>query len=137
MEERSLPCPNHTPKPLVMTLQLDGEDLEQVEHLPAQKNDGNHHHHDGDGFSEVQAVARGFKAPGHQTENVEGGETKDKHPQKVKDVALLVRIPVEGHQEELKLEGGIQPRCGDGARAKQRGQKWGHGLGVWSSEESN
>jgi len=40
-----------------MMLQLDGENLEQGKHLPAQQDDRDNHDHDGNGFPEIQAVA--------------------------------------------------------------------------------
>src|ERR1041385_5687775 len=35
------------PKTLVVRMKLNGEDLEQIEHFPTQKNDRNHHHENG------------------------------------------------------------------------------------------
>ena len=60
-----------------MAVQLDREDLEEIEHLPAQKNDGDQDHHDGNGLSEIQAGALRLKTLRHQSENIEGSEAED------------------------------------------------------------
>ena len=95
-----------------MTLQLDGEDLEKVKHFPAQKHNGDDHHQDGNGLSEIQAVAVGLKAAGDQAENIERGEAEDQRPQYVKYVALLAEIVQQEQGQELESESGLQPRQG-------------------------
>jgi len=75
-----------------MRMELDGEDLEQVEHFPSQENDRNHDHEDGECFPKVQPVAGRLKTPGNQSKNIEGGESEDQHPQNAIYVVLLAYI---------------------------------------------
>ena len=92
-----------------MMLQLDGENLEQVEHLPSQKHDRNDDHHDGDGFSEIQPVAVGLKAPRDQPKNVERGEAENQGPEDVIDVAFFAEILKQNQDQKLEPDRGLQP----------------------------
>jgi len=78
-------------------MELDGEDLEQVEHFPSQEDDRDYNYEDGKGFSKVQAVAGRFKTPGHESENIEGGESKNQYPENAVNVALPACI-LERHR---------------------------------------
>ena len=57
-------------------MQLDGEDLEQIEHLPSQKHNGNDDHQHGDSFAEIRPVTGRLKTPRDQPENVQGREAE-------------------------------------------------------------
>src|SRR5580704_10572031 len=57
-------------------LQLDGEDVEQIEHLQAQQDKGEKNHNDGQYLAKIEAAAPRLKTPQNQAENVERGKPK-------------------------------------------------------------
>src|ERR1700693_162312 len=111
-------------------LQLDGENLEYGQHLPTQKNDGDDNHHDGNGLSEIQAVAVGLEAASDQAENIKRGKAENQRPKDVEDVPFFGEVRQQKQGEELEAEGMAEPSQGCGDGSQQRGQGNGHGCGV-------
>ena len=95
--------------PLAVRVQPDGKNLEQVEHLPSQKQDRNDHHHDSDSLSEIHTVSVRLKAPRHQPKNIQGGEAKNQGPENVVDITLFAETFKHRQQEKLDPRHGLQP----------------------------
>ena len=83
----------------------------------------NHYHENGDGFTEIQPVAGGLKTPGDQSEDIEGSETENQHPQNAVNIALLFQVFQQKSERERESETGFQPQRRDEHKAQQRGQR--------------
>src|SRR5579863_4986642 len=93
-------------KELTLPLQPDGKDVEQIQHFPSQKEDGNEYNHHGQQFPEAQAAARGLEAPGGQAEDVEGGESEHNRPEDV--VNVLPSAAVQQSSRDAGKNSGLQ-----------------------------
>jgi len=64
-------------------MEVDGKNVEGEQQLPAEKQERDHGHADGQNFAEGHAGASGLKPTGQQAENVERGKAEHRAPQHV------------------------------------------------------
>ena len=69
-----------------LTLDSEGENVEEIEHLPTQQKYRDEYYHHGYQLTEGQTAARGFVAAGGETKNIQGGKTEDYGPEDVVDI---------------------------------------------------
>src|SRR5271154_742284 len=95
-----------------MKIELDGEDVEQVQHLQCQEENGEKHDADGQDLSEVQPTAPGLEASQDQPQNVERGESEHQNPEDVVDVAFFFSIELGkvGNLQQKDHKRLVQPR---------------------------
>ena len=91
-------------------VQADRQDFEEVEHFPAQQEDGDDYRAHSKNFSETHAVAAGLEALHDQAENVERGEAEDKRPEDVVEVAFLIGRLEDGKGAEDGERGDLEKR---------------------------
>src|SRR5579864_9068536 len=75
---------------LLVSGDVNGENFEDVEHLPTQQKDRDHDGRDGEDFPEGPSVLMRLEAFRHETQNVQRGEAEDDGPEDVVGVAFLV-----------------------------------------------
>jgi len=76
----------------LMGLDLDGKDMEDGEHFPAQEYHGNHGDSDRQNLPKLKVTAARLEAPRDQAQNIQGGEAKDQHPENVVDVVFFTGL---------------------------------------------
>ena len=99
-----------------LSVEANGQDFEEVEHFPAEQEDGDDYRAHGQDFSEAHAVVAGLEALHNQAENVEGGEAENERPEDVVEVALFVGGLEDGEGGEDGERGDLDER-GDRLRA--------------------
>jgi len=71
-------------------MEAEGQNLEEIKHLPAEQNHCDCDGADGHHLAERHAVLPiGIDAARHQAENIDGGKAEYQRPENVVDVALL------------------------------------------------
>src|SRR5258705_3325220 len=71
-------------------VQADGQDLEEIEHFPAQQEHGDHDGQDCQKFTKAHPIVVRLETLGDKAENIQRGKAKDQCPKDVINVTLLV-----------------------------------------------
>ena len=90
-----------------MRLDLDGKDVEDGQHFPAQENHRNHGYRDRENLAKLKVAAARLQASGDQAQNIQGREAEDQHPEDVVDVLPFAGVLIGRlkHAEQQRLEG--------------------------------
>jgi hypothetical protein len=89
---------------------LDRENMENIQHLPSQKENGDQNHHDGHHFAKAETPPAGFEAACGQAEDIQRGETEHDCPEDIVDV--ISRSSIQEAHSNTESDGCL--RAGDG-----------------------
>jgi len=109
--------------------EFEGQNVEEVKHLPAEQDDGDDYDQDRQELAEVEAGAVGVETARSETEDVEGSESENERPENVVDLIARGdeqkggRKNADGESVKQASRGGRGVRVAEGKQERRTGAR--------------